>query len=226
MKIYRPVRSNRKTQSFGENIPCAKLDSNNQPIRPYKIISGRNTCPVGYTKFYPLLGLKGHNGEDWVASSGEDVYFSVDEPEAGGWYSKNSSDLDGGLGVDVISKKPFFNGNHLKFRFWHLEMGLEKEDVKFGELIGKADNTGASSGDHLHWSMKPCTGIGRAAYPNNGYYGAENFSEFFINEYVMDKTLSPSDKIAVTAATEQAKGNSKVASVLWFIVNWLKSFGK
>lgn len=190
MVVYRPIKSNYKSQGFGDNKPFCKLGSNGQPIRPYVISS---YVPVGeedkWTKFYPTMGLKGHNGEDWSAWSGEPLYFPVDCPEAGGWFARDASDLDGGLGVDVISKNPInIDGKltYVLFRFWHLKKAWKDVDVQLGELIGYCDNTGASSGDHLHWSMKFCNSNGYSTDEGNGYYGAKDFSPYFENEFVLD----------------------------------------
>jgi hypothetical protein len=77
VKIYRPVKTNNKSQAFGESKPCIKLIGD-RPIRPFEVItSASNTCPAGYTKFYPAIGMQGHNGEDWTAYHGEPVYFPV-----------------------------------------------------------------------------------------------------------------------------------------------------
>ena len=185
MIVYRPVKSNRLNQGWGANMPCAKKRADGT----YKVISSMGTCPAGYEKFYPMIGLKAHNGYDNYTWHGEPLYFPVDSEQAGGWWSKNASDLDGGLGVDVISrKKVIVHGRrtHVKFRFWHLKEGFALEDVKMGDLIGFCDNTGASSGDHLHWAMKPCHSDGKSKNKRNGYYGAEDFTPWYTNEFVLD----------------------------------------
>lgn len=190
MIVYRPIKTNYLSQKFGENLAMAKLDDVGKAIRPFVVKSiPLAGVPEGWAELYPLLGLKGHNGYDSNTWHGEPLYFPVDCKEAGGWWSKNASDLDGGLGVDVISKKTIMlNGRrtYVKFRFWHLKEGIALDEVKFGQLIGFCDNTGASSGDHLHWSLKPCAKDGTGKSKNNGYYGAEDFSEFYENTFVLD----------------------------------------
>lgn len=190
MKIYRPILSNRLCQRFGENLAMAKLDNESEPIRPFIIRTIPPTgIPDGWVSFYKVLGMEGHNGEDWGTYHGEPLFFPVDCEQANGWYSKEASDLDGGLGVDVISNDPIsINGktSHVKFRFWHLKEAWKDIDIKFGELIGYCDNTGASSGDHLHWGMKLCDKDGNATEPFNGYYGGMDFSPYFENHFVLD----------------------------------------
>jgi len=189
MKVYRPVRSNNLNQGFGDNMPYVKLGSDGKPVRPFVVRTFRGKAPAGYTKFYPTIGLKGHNGYDNMTWHGEPLYFPVVCDTEVGWWSKNASDLDGGLGVDVISKKPVMvNGQntYVKFRFWHLKEGYALDDVKPGDLIGLCDNTGASSGDHLHWSMKPCLKDGTSTQKSNGYYGAVDFTDYYHNEFIID----------------------------------------
>ena len=152
MKIYRPVKSNHRTQMFGEN----KLP------------------------WYKEWGMRGHNGEDWRAYHGEPVYHSGD------WdgIAYTETDKDGGIGVDVISPKLGY-----KLRYWHLKSTnvYDGQEVKMGQLIGYADNTGTSTGDHLHWSLKKVDKNGKTLNRNNGYYGAVDFSQYFENEFVLDK---------------------------------------
>ena len=132
MIVYRPVKTNRLNQGFGENWPCAKKRDNGT----YDVVTTRTgLCPDGYEKFYPMIGLKGHNGYDHATFHGEPLYFPVDLPEAGGWWSQNASDSAGGLGIDVISKNTVtINGKKtfVKFRFWHLKEGYDLDDVKLG----------------------------------------------------------------------------------------------
>lgn len=50
--------------------------------------------------------------------------------------------------------------------------------IKRGDLLGYADNTGLSTGDHLHFGLKPVLSANEAPFtwttvnPNNGYLGA------------------------------------------------------
>jgi hypothetical protein len=186
LKVYRPVKSNHLNQGFGENKPCARRRENGT----FEVITTADgTCPAGFEKFYPQIGLLGHNGYDNAAWHGEPLYFNVDCPDAGGWIAKEASDLDGGLGVDVVSKQPImFEGQktYIKFRFWHLKSAWKDSDVQPGELIGFCDNTGASSGDHLHWALKACNAQGVGINKNNGYYGAIDFTPYYENEFILD----------------------------------------
>ena len=176
MRIYRPIQTNRLTQAFGENKACIN--------RQGKVTAKTGIfCPVGYTDFYISIGMIGHNGEDWACWRGEPVYFPVD----GEFIIKTEVDKDGGVGVNAISKEQF-EGSFIKFKFWHLQSVAvyDGQVVKAGDLIGCGDSTGASSGDHLHWSMKRCSAEGNVINRNNGFYGAIDFRPFFENVFVLD----------------------------------------
>lgn len=192
MQIYRPVKSAYLTQGFGESRLCAKADFHGKVIRPFvlKPKSG-GLCPVGYKSLYEsAFGLAGHNGEDWRTYHGEPLYFPV-YVEGMEWVAKNEVDNSGGVGVDIISKEPInINGEmtHVKFRFWHLRNSTvaDGETVKLGQLIGYCDNTGVSTGNHLHWSMKLCLSNGTTKNKSNGYLGAVDFRPWFVNSFVLD----------------------------------------
>lgn len=144
------------------------------------------TCSDGYEDFYHAIGLKGHNGEDWNTWHGEPIYFPVEADTT--WHIKSAADNDGGLGVDVVSDTPILDGQRVKFRFWHLKNTAlaEGAPVELGQLIGYADSTGASTGDHLHWSMKFVDKNGNTLNKDNGYSGAIDFTPYYENVFVLD----------------------------------------
>lgn len=204
-------------QGFGENLACAKLDATGKPIRPFKIVPGifPGSCPVGTTKFYPAIGLKGHNGWDSGLYHGEPVYFPViTDPEIR-WQVINEVDPDGGIGANVYALDPVpFNslpvhtpGQHSMiqkqydalggklypmFKFWHLlSTSIENHGmIKPGERLGFGDTTGASSGDHLHWCMKihggSTNGFGFSIDSDNGYTGALDHKPYYENKFILD----------------------------------------
>ena len=165
--MYRPLVSNRLTQRFGANKACKY--SNGRIVAK----SG-NTCPAGSIDFYKSIGMKGHNGLDFGAWHGEEVFHAATYE---GWMSIEK-DHAGGIGVDVISNEPIElddgSVSYIKTRYWHLKtpVGHDGKQVKFGDTIGLADNTGSSSGDHLHFGVKKCDKDGRATEKGNGYNGA------------------------------------------------------
>ena len=185
MRIYRPLKTNYRTQAFGENKACVRFSS------PLKVVGKSfNQCPANFVELYPAMGLKGHNGEDWACWYEEPIYFST-HIAGMTWHAKTEVDNAGGIGVDVISDKKFvFNGktDYIKFRFWHFKSTVVKDGdpVTLGQLLGYGDSTGMSSGNHLHWGIKWCEEDGRAKYSDNGYRGAWDFSPYMTNIFILD----------------------------------------
>ena len=225
MKIYRPIKANYKTQGFGEATVCAKSNQYGGAALPIKI-SGKvgGLCMPGYVDFYTrILGMKGHNGEDWAANFKEPIYFPVEADT--GWYARTEIDRDGGIGIDVFSKKRIFIDElppqtgkkarkewethdkmmYVKFRFWHNHSNLKtaKQPVAFAEKIALADSTGASGGDHLHWCMKFVDKDDKTLDEDNGYRGAVDYSRWYKNIYVLDAIETV--KTVAAVVTEVAK---------------------
>src|SRR3990167_4396083 len=93
---------------------------------------------------------------------------------------------------------------YVKFRFWHLQSFLLEDkpkiqtgvfsdgspqmapEIMLGDVIGLADSTGASSGDHLHWAMKIVTVNGQTLDGDNGYSGAVDFSSLYTDMFILD----------------------------------------
>lgn len=218
-KIYRPIHTDFLTQKFGENLACIKVDDFGKAIRPFQVLPGvyPGTCPIGSTKFYPEIGLKAHNGQDWSAYHGEPIYFPAVSDPAVTWKVINEVDADGGIGVNVYSQQPIpfdtlpvYDEGAFKmirnqydtlggklfpmFKFWHLLSPAVPDGtlVKAGDLIGYGDSTGASSGDHLHWSMKihggSVQGFGFSIDSDNGYTGALDQTQYYENKFILDVT--------------------------------------
>lgn len=99
-----------------------------------------------------------HNGVDMVAFDGSPVYASHD-----GRVTFAGYDGSGGLGV-VIRTNEEFEGidgvpSYWKSVYWHLKrdtlLVTGGQQVVRGQQIASADNTGMSTGSHLHWALKP-----------------------------------------------------------------------
>ena len=184
--IYRPLKTNWITQAYGENRACIKTRVNGSIVYPTTIVSKNKVCPIGFKDFYKAIGYKGHTGQDNSAWHREGIYFPADYVSK--WYAMNEIDRDGGIGVDIISESPVLDGKHIKLRFWHLDASLvyDGQSVVFGQKIGLAGNTGASSGTHLHWSMKFVDKDGQTIDRDNGYAGAVDFAPYHDNVFVLD----------------------------------------
>lgn len=123
-------------------------------------------------KTYSQFGVDGHNGLDLRTYHGQEVFASHDGTA---YYEIDNNQ---GHGVVIVSNDAYlYEGTltHFKTIYWHLcdpkkEPGLASKvwarvgkrgnsgrgvSVKQGDIIGYADNTGFSSGDHLHYGLKP-----------------------------------------------------------------------
>lgn len=143
---------------------------------------------------YSQMGMLGHNGIDFYAPHGTPIYATHDG------LASFQIDSGGGHGVVIITDKPVeVNGveTYVKTIYWHMVDGLKEPKyqspiadktgfvkVSNGELIGYANNTGASTGDHLHFG---CKTVDKGEYPGtwmntevgNGYFGAFDPKPFF-----------------------------------------------
>ncbi len=155
---------------------------------------GDNATPV-----YGQQGLIGHNGIDYRAPHGTPVLAAHD----GTAYYQ--IDGNGGHGVVIITDKQYdYGGEQAYFKtiYWHLVDPLKDikfrsplldfpwgKPVKAGEIIGYADNTGLSTGSHLHFGLKPVAKVGESnnSWANieqtNGYYGAIDPAPYLLPEF-------------------------------------------
>jgi len=144
-------------------------------------------------------GVNGHPGIDFMAQDGYPVYATHDG------LASFQIDGGGGHGVVIVTDKEFDDGNggqcYYKTVYWHLVDGYKYPKwkspfqdktgftpVKNGELIGYADNTGASTGSHLHFSLKPVAkgeawGTWYNIEQKNGYNGNIDPQPFFDGSY-------------------------------------------
>lgn len=137
--LHRPLKDWHIHQYFGENKACV-------PIAGGAVI----TCdgskpPAGYKSLY---GAKGHLGLDLRAPHGTEVYCA-----AKGLVVSIDTNPKSGLDVRVVSE---IDGRVFKHIYEHL-LGYQPQVgdiVETGQLIGWADNTGYSSGDHLHFQVE------------------------------------------------------------------------
>lgn len=207
-KTFYPCRPYVIHQNFGESQACVE-NKPSVPLSKKKVVAKykNGTCPVGYISLYETLGLKGHSGQDLKARNGQPVYFNG----TSGFVHEVCTETERGLGVGIITDETYeYEGKEyqMKLRYWHLKSILVdlNQKVKTGDLIGLADNTGVSAGDHLHYEMKPQIYFGRApygdfqnAFPGNGYYGGIDPEPYHNGKYAdtanykFDRILSYGD---------------------------------
>lgn len=122
---------------------------------------------------YLQAGQKGHGGIDFRAYHGQPVYASHD----GTCFP--TVDDHGGNGI-VLQADPIYK-NFFTI-YWHLILDnavvQTNQKVKAGDLLGYADSTGQSTGDHLHFGLT----IYPADY-NNGYQGHIDPQPYFNGKY-------------------------------------------
>lgn len=116
---------------------------------------GENQLAVYKTQ----LGLNGHNGIDFQAPHGTPVYACHD-----GEVTYAGVDGSGGLTIVIKTLQPFEykdGESYFKTIYCHLATGsmlVKAGDKVVGkQKIAEADNTGLSTGDHLHFGCKPIT---------------------------------------------------------------------
>lgn len=158
------------------------------PVKPTVINQVFGLHPEVYSQF----GLKGHNGLDLGAYHGQPVYAAHD----GTCYPE--IDNNQGNGVVLRTDEAFdYNGQQVHFKsiYWHLikadAVVKTGQKVKAGDLIGYADSTGFSTGDHLHFGLKPqawnendWTWINTEQ--DNGFLGAIDPTPFFNGFFAED----------------------------------------
>lgn len=136
-------------------------------------------------EFYAKYGLKGHNGIDFFALRGDRIFAA--HP---GIVTHTHMNVIEGIGIVIktLEKFDFETGQaFFKTIYWHLLAVNVKvgQQVKAGDFIGWADNTGESTGDHLHFALKPVA-LGEKDFEwsnvkqSNGYFGAIDPQPYFV----------------------------------------------
>ena len=175
--LYRPIKPFFINQGFGENKSCVNI-ATGQVISKNPFLDS-TVCPVGFQSVYSQM--KGHNGLDLQAVRWQPVYCSQN-----GRVDEVSTEVARGLGVGVRTKAP--DGRWFRHRYWHL-IALDVhngDELKTGDLIGYADSTGYSSGDHLHFEVKEVDQDGRVLNQDNGYFGAIDPISLMEDSFALD----------------------------------------
>ena len=156
---------------------------------------------------YKQFGLIGHNGIDWAVATGSPIYACMD-----------------GV-VSEVKKESTGYGTHLKIRhekdgqyflgiYGHLKEALvcAGETVKAGQVIARSNNTGFSTGPHLHFELRPLDAAGNKLYPGNGYDGAVDPYPMLVgtgidpDEAVIAKATIAANALNVRATPEYPDG--------------------
>lgn len=138
-----------QSKSFDEILGLAKMQKDRLlHIPSIQPVANKDLSRVasGYgTRIDPIYGnLRMHNGMDFTAKTGTDVYATGDGVVT--W-----ADWRQGFGNCVIID----HGYGFETLYAHLDEYVAKngQNVKRGELIAKVGNTGKSTGPHLHYEV-------------------------------------------------------------------------
>lgn len=131
---------------------------------------GKN--PQMYAKF----GLKGHNGIDFATPTGTQLVCCFDEAEV---ITAEDDKTGYGKHIKLWDKK-----QQIVAIYGHCKELLVKvgDRVKFGNLIAISNNTGFSTGPHLHFGVCKVDKNCKRLNTNNGYSGWINPLEDFVWE--------------------------------------------
>ena len=140
--------------------------------------------------YYKADGLLGHQGIDFAMPTGTPIIAPCN-----GVVFSISTDIKKGEGVTILSDDIFqWNGQPCQFAcvHWHMKdksivvkMG---DKVKTGDLLGLSNNTGQSTGPHLHFSILPLSPDTTRTYLaglSNGFGGSVDPMPY------LDLTLPP-----------------------------------
>ncbi len=193
----------------------------NYPVRPIYINQSFGSPSPVYTN----EGLKGHNGIDFMASHGQPIYASHDGQ------ATFQIDSGGGHGVVLVTNEKFDyldTQAYFKTIYWHMCDGLKEPQfmspiadksgfvpIKEGDLLGYADSTGLSTGDHLHFGLKPVQpGENPGNWSNvsqtNGYFGAIDPQPYLIDLEVIEKEISTAQQAVKVIATAPVANSQKL----------------
>jgi murein DD-endopeptidase MepM/ murein hydrolase activator NlpD len=165
---------------------------------------------------YAKLGMKGHNGWDLSCMTGTNIYAVMDGEMV---YTEEPNGY--GNDIRIINK---ISG--LEVVYGHLKCALVPNGiVAAGDLIATSDNTGLSTGPHLHIGVRKLkfTESGSQVLNYfNGYFGYLDPTEFF----APDVFALPVDRRY--GLPEDARGYSdlewyKVAAWIWSVRKRLPS---
>lgn len=190
------------------------------PVKPNTVNQGFGaTANLQWYKDHGV-NFTGHNGIDFAAYHGQPVYAAHDG------IVEVQEDVNQGWGVVITSLQTFdYNGGQAYFKtiYWHFNPATDPQFaipvktgqlVKAGDIIGYADNTGLSTGDHLHFGLKPQLKNPDLTFynieQNNGYMGAIDPTPYFNGFFAQDKTVVIATITRLISVTQQ-------------LLNWIQS---
>ena len=188
--LFKPLDKWNITQGFYENRACVDLATGTKTIT-----CDGNNPPAGYKSVYKT----GHGGLDLKANTG-DMIYSAQDGIVEEWVAEKAR----GIGLGIITTQKFYcdetgKDEYWKIRYWHQCANLVKlgDKVSIGQPIAIADNTGYSSGSHLHFETKPVKVVFNKdgsikkttnILQSNGYYGSVNPQPYILDNFASEFT--------------------------------------
>lgn len=143
--LARPLSVLRCSQGFGENLHPADI--------------------------YRKLGMLGHHGRDYACRNGTELFAACDGTIT---YAKPSNADGYGISVGITSDKKEVDGVvcSLFVIYGHMQKLVVEsgQRVKRGALLGYSNNTGESTGPHVHFGVGALFGKALVWF-ENGYRG-------------------------------------------------------
>ena len=185
-----------------------------RPIEPFELTQGFGGNPEAYARF----GLKGHNGWDLKTKLPDTPqgFRNILSSWRSQFYAQGNEGNDGfGLYFEVIVRLY----NTYKLTYAHCKSIEHFENKNEGDVMAVSDNTGNSTGSHLHLTVKRGqlqNGKFVSDNYNNGYFGAINPQEFFdeLRKYKKEKgaTSTPEGCLVPNTPEWRVKYEQIVAS--------------
>ena len=154
------------------------------PFKPQLITQFFGVNSEYYKKEFKV---NGHNGIDFLLTS------KFVRATHNGIVTFTGEDGSGGIGVVVRTQEKFeYKSEEVYFKsiYWHLKDVFVKvnQKVEVGQILAIGDNTGKSTGPHLHFGLKPVAkGEADWQYYNfeqdNGFLGAIDPASYFNGIY-------------------------------------------
>lgn len=163
-----------------------------RPIEPFELTQEFGGHPEWYTRF----GLKGHNGWDLRTQYPDTLkgFRNILASWVSKFYTQGNEGNDGyGLYFEIIVQLY----NTYKLTYGHCNSIESFQTKNEGETMAISDNTGNSTGSHLHLTVKRGSlQNGKFISDNysNGYFGAIEPQEFFdeLRKYKKEKGTASS----------------------------------
>ena len=159
-----------------------------------------------HPEVYSQFGLKGHNGLDWGCPTGTPVYAPVDGELS---FETETQNFGKGYGMNARIFSPYIKdgATRMEMVFGHLCQYGTPGSIKQGEQIALSDNTGFSTGAHLHFGIRLWNDSGIINY-NNGYLGWVDPMPFLKENMAKRFFIKDGEKIGAFVADGFALGGA------------------